>query len=50
MTKIRCGKCHKDSEHTDKCKNGKKTTQKQNDGTIDRFFQNTVKITKKGLT
>jgi hypothetical protein len=50
MATIGCGISHKDTKHTDKCSNKKKTTQKPNGETTDKF-QNTVKIRpKKSLT
>jgi hypothetical protein len=39
MATIGCGISHKNTKHTDKCSNNKtKTTQKPNDGTIDKYF------------
>jgi hypothetical protein len=46
MATIGCGISHKVTKHTDKCRNNKtKTTQEQEDETLDKFFQNIIKIT-----
>jgi hypothetical protein len=39
MATIICGISHKCTKHTDKCSSNKrKTTQKQNDKTTDKYF------------
>jgi hypothetical protein len=39
MVTVGCGITHKDTKHTDKCSNNRtKTTQKQYDETIDKYF------------